>query len=230
MQLEPHKASPLSSKPPPLWFVTNGETTVGPVRTNLLLRGVVHRRIPEYCTVRELHWSSWRSLDRIREIRALGSPKPSAAELGDVMRSARDPGEVLLFGLQTAVNLTGARFGLVHRLDRDSGGAVTACCHGPLTLGLLGQKLRRSDPALWLARTGHGLIGNPDQSSAERAIAGRFGGSFRPVSSVAMLPLVRGNETIAVLELGRSDHPFRNADARELARVARAVDARLSSS
>jgi hypothetical protein len=33
-------------QPPPLWFVTNGDATVGPVNTSLLLRGVERAAYP----------------------------------------------------------------------------------------------------------------------------------------------------------------------------------------
>ena len=49
--------------PPPLWFVTNGENTIGPVSTNLLLRGIAADRVPNDCMVRERTWRDWRTLD-----------------------------------------------------------------------------------------------------------------------------------------------------------------------
>src|SRR5690349_12176781 len=57
--------------PPPLWFVSNGETTVGPVSTNLLLRGIAADRVPNDCMVRERSWRDWRALDSVREVAAL---------------------------------------------------------------------------------------------------------------------------------------------------------------
>ena len=55
----------------PRWLVTNGSTTVGPVHTELLLRGYMGGRIPEHCQVREVRWGTWRPLDGIREIGTL---------------------------------------------------------------------------------------------------------------------------------------------------------------
>ncbi len=117
-------------QPPPLWFVTNGEITVGPVRTGLLLRGVVHGRIPEECLIRELRWKSWRGLAQIREVRALRQRQawgilsaetpapPNAANADLVLRRAGDAREALLFSLNVAVKRTGASVGLLHRVDR----------------------------------------------------------------------------------------------------------------
>ena len=40
MQLQEIPKSVFRLEPPPLWYVTNGELTVGPVVTGLLMRGV----------------------------------------------------------------------------------------------------------------------------------------------------------------------------------------------
>src|SRR5881394_1553185 len=67
-------ASPLGSglfsdaSQSPRWLVTNGDTTVGPVHTELLLRGYMGGRIPLHCQVREVSWRAWRPLEQIREI------------------------------------------------------------------------------------------------------------------------------------------------------------------
>src|SRR5688572_14062299 len=63
--------APRPSKPPPLWFVSNGDVVVGPVTTNLLLRGVAAEKVPSDCVVRERTWGGWRELASIREIAAL---------------------------------------------------------------------------------------------------------------------------------------------------------------
>src|SRR6185295_3348046 len=62
--------SVIKPNPPPLWYVTNGEVTVGPVVTNLLKRGVAEGAIPEACSVRRTD-GPWRSLDTVREVAAL---------------------------------------------------------------------------------------------------------------------------------------------------------------
>src|SRR5262245_29814228 len=58
--------------PPPLWFVTNGELTVGPVTTSLLIRGVEHGRVPDECDVAGYD-GQWRNVHCVREIAALGN-------------------------------------------------------------------------------------------------------------------------------------------------------------
>ena len=73
------------SQPPPLWYVTNGDLTVGPVVTGLLLKGVEHGRVPEYCHVRQMR-GDWRKLETVREVAALNSkvgPAPKGFDLLD---------------------------------------------------------------------------------------------------------------------------------------------------
>ena len=41
-----------------LWYVTNGESVVGPVDTELLLRGITSSRIPNDCMVIQESWGS----------------------------------------------------------------------------------------------------------------------------------------------------------------------------
>src|SRR5690242_14827804 len=74
--MQPTPISVFKSLPPPLWYVTNGELTVGPVATDLLRRGVEYGRVPEYCQVKATR-GAWRELMGVREIAALGT-KPNA--------------------------------------------------------------------------------------------------------------------------------------------------------
>lgn len=212
-------------QPPPLWFVTNGEITVGPVRTGLLLRGVVHGRIPEDCLIRELRWKSWRGLGQIREIRALrrrqawgilaaDTPAPPSAGNADlVLRRASDPREACLFALNVAVKRTGAEMGLLHRVAGPWSEPVTCCAHGPGSCGLLGGSVPDDDLMLGAARARRIVIGRPDETDVHRAAAQRVDGGDRPLRGVLMAPICDGHELIAMIELGRTDHPFRTADA-----------------
>ncbi|MEO7038135.1 MAG: hypothetical protein ABI548_29470, partial [Polyangiaceae bacterium] len=72
MELTQIPRSVFRQTPPPLWYVTNGELTVGPVVTGLLIRGVEFGRVPEYCQVSPYH-GDWRTLSSVREIAALTS-------------------------------------------------------------------------------------------------------------------------------------------------------------
>src|SRR5690348_17342135 len=104
------------TNPTALWVVSNGEVTIGPVRTELLLRGIQHGRVPLDCQVRAAGSDEWRPLDALREVAALnGQPgsvgdfQRAAAEIAD----ARDEQEVLLLLLHGAAAATRATRGLV---------------------------------------------------------------------------------------------------------------------
>ena len=72
MELNQIPRSVFKQTPPPLWYVTNGELTVGPVVTGLLIRGVEFGRVPDYCHVSPFR-GDWRTLNSVREIAALNS-------------------------------------------------------------------------------------------------------------------------------------------------------------
>ncbi|HEY0466721.1 MAG TPA: hypothetical protein VGC79_21085, partial [Polyangiaceae bacterium] len=101
--------------------------TVGPVRTDLLLRGVIHGRVPSSAWVRQTGWQNWRELGRIREVSALArvlerrvdefSPEPSNLHEGaEAVAQAVDAGEALLLALHAAAQATSATVGLAHRI------------------------------------------------------------------------------------------------------------------
>ena len=234
-------------KPPPLWLVTDGEAVVGPVNTNLLLRGVTHRRIPEECLVRGVGWSRWRALDKIREIARLrreqereGSvwvPKatwretfavrsPESARLEYLMGMATDPGEVLLFALNEAVSTTSASVGVVHRRRPPHVGMVTSCARGPGASTLLGHVVSTEDAALDAACAGRVVIEAPGASRASGRTAERLG-TVPASGGIAMIPLYAVGMLYAMIEVGRPDHPFRQSDIATFARIANATIERL---
>lgn len=218
------------SRPPPLWFVTNGELTVGPVRTDLLQRGVFHGRIPDDCMVRELTWRTWRRLDQIREVRAvqrqLGTealvalPAPTHAALVAELGRARDAAEVLSLALHACIDAAGASFGVVHRA-LDGQLPITTCVRGVGMLGRLGAPLGE-DAAVRLARLGGLIVAPPDAGAAERAVATRLGAP-PDLGGVAMVPVSIGSSLMAIIELGRVGHAFRASDVTTLERIASAT-------
>jgi hypothetical protein len=218
------------SRPPPLWFVTNGELTVGPVRTDLLQRGVFHGRIPEDCLVRELTWRTWRRLDQIREVRAvrrqpgtdalLAQPAPSHATLVTELGAARDAAEVLSLALHACIETTGASFGVVHRA-LDGHRPITTCVRGVGMVGRLGAPLGE-DAAVRLARLGGLIVAPPSAGEAERAVATRLGAA-PDLGGVAMVPVTIGPSLMAIIELGRVGHAFRSSDVTALEQIASAA-------
>ncbi len=226
--LEPHR-------PPPLWFVSNGDTTVGPVRTDLLLRGVWFHRIPDDCWVRELTWHSWRSLDEVREVRAVRVARdageaelprvglrPSVPRLRRELGLACAASEVLSLAMAESCNVTGADYGAVHRAWNKNGPPFTSCVRGLGMTGRLGEPVGRDDPAMLLARAGGLVVGPPDCGASERAISKRFGNPS-DLGGVAMLPITLGQHLIAVIELGRLGHGFRSSDVVMLESVGHAT-------
>ncbi len=226
-------------RPPPLWYVTNGETTVGPVRSELLVRGVWHDRIPEDCHVRESRWKSWRCLSEIREVAAVKRAKRHGFDAPRLrrpvltfdrfharFRHASDASEVLLLLLAEAMDRTRASYGMIHRARERFGAPVISYARGPGMSEMLGQTVETNDASLAVARMGKIVYGPPAHGFVERTIALRIGAP-RQLSGVAMIPVTTAQHLLAVMELGRRDHSFRVQDAKTLAFLARAAVSRL---
>ena len=230
---------PFAHPSPPQWLVTNGTVTVGPVRTELLLRGVLHGRVPSDSMVREVGWQNWRQVGQIREVCALKRvldrtlDEPSAQVQGvqglregaQAVAAASDAGEALLIALHAAAHATSATVGLAHRV-RDPLRLPTTSCVFESSLEVLGEVLPWFDPAFALARSGGLVLGPASAGAVERAINGRLSNGA-PLRGVAMLPICVAGRLCAMLELGRSDHPFRLSDAAELGDFAVSVGAAL---
>ncbi len=234
-------ATKFRSTTPPLWYVSNGETTVGPVRTDLLVRGVWFDRIPPDCQVREARWMAFRAMDQVREVaaarraRSLGfaGPRvrlgaPRSEDLARCFACATDPREVITFLLNEVIERTGAEFGVIHRAVARYGFPVTACVRGPGLVEQLGQAVSVDDPSITLARTGRLVFGAPEDGFIERRIALRLG-QPRALRGVALLPVITSGQLVAVLELGRRDHAFRRRDVQIAQALKDAAISRLSS-
>jgi hypothetical protein len=209
------------------WVVSNGEVEIGPVRTDLLVRGVCNGRVPPDCQVREAGSDDWRPVDQVREVAgALGQPGSVVdfQRAAGGFREAHDEREVLLMLLHGAVNATRATRGLVHRLRPPIDFLVTSYAHGGLESSL-GQVVHGHDPAYTLARNAQRLNGAPDDGLAERIVAARLGGV--PLAGIVMVPVTFGTELLAMLELGREDRRFRAGDVDELSKLSTLAIARL---
>lgn len=220
-----------ASPQPPGWLVTNGDTTIGPVHTDLLLRGYLGGRIPEHCQVRQPSWASWRSLDRIREIGSLkrrlaeDSAAPGLSEASARLPVTRDVGELLTVALSLAAQALDANAGLIHRYRSPLDVPVTSAVYG-VPVERLGEVLSGSDPSYLLALRGKGLCGSPYAGLTERLVAERLQHDA-PLASVAMTPIIASGRLVALLELGRTGHVFRADDSRDLAQFAAQVARRI---
>jgi hypothetical protein len=223
----------VSLDPTPRWLVSNGATTVGPVATDLLMRGYLGGRIPEHCQVRELRWDVWRPLAGIREIgglkrrleRGIDECPLNLQDATARLPVTRDVGELLASCLELAARALEANAGLIHRHRSPLALPVTSAIFGA-DPERLGEVLPPGDPGYGLAQRGRGLCGSPQQGLAHRLVAERLT-QDAPMISVAMTPIVASGRLVALLELGRTDHPFRADDASALAEFAAHVARRI---
>lgn len=203
-------------QPPPLWFVTNGELTVGPVVTGLLMRGVEHGRVPDYCHVRPYR-GNWRELLGVREISALHrklDARARTAQLAEWQRALariRDEDELCHTLTWIAMLATSAESGMFHFRARGSRALVTRAVVGPLPKDRLGYALPEEDLLVGAARKGRPVSG-PPYGPVEDALAMRFACSRGGAGAVAMIPILSGGALLGMLELSRPGHAFRRAD------------------
>lgn len=229
MQLRVHSAQ--GFEPAPAWLVSNGELTVGPVATHLLVRGFLDGRIPADCLVQPEGGGEWRSLGDVREIRRLHEGPDEEVELGTprgVIRwlsQANDYSEAMVLALHGACAVTQAAVGALYRVRAPLELPVVSACFGDPMLEL-GEVVPRRDPALCLAQEGEPTVMLPESSLAARAIALRLCPE-RNVAGLAVIPIRAATELAGVVELARFDHPFRATEVRSLIPLMAATVARL---
>ncbi len=224
MQLQEIPKSVFRLEPPPLWYVTNGDLTVGPVVTGLLMRGVEFGRVPDYCHVRTYR-GDWRTLNSVREISALNSksfakaPSPEQlAEWGRPVERIKDEMELAHTVTWLALVTTGAESAMFHYRGRYGRSLVTRSVLGPMSTERLGYALPESDLILKSARAGKPVFG-PPYGLTEDALAMRFASSKGGSGAVAMIPVFIGTELTAMLELSRPGHAFRRTDLQRAERI-----------
>ncbi len=211
--------------PPPLWFVTNGDATVGPVNTSLLLRGVEHGRVPVTCHVRAFR-GKWRHLLGVREISALwGKPasEPSAelvAHWCGSVEQVRDEEEFAHRAAWLSMAATGAESAMLHYRGPRALGLVTRAVLGTVSRERFGRLLPEGDLVLRSAAQGLPVQG-PPYGPVEDELAKRFASSQWGVGAAVMIPFHVGGELVAMLELSRPGHAFRVADLRRAEHVVR---------
>lgn len=211
-------------KPPPLWYVTNGEIKVGPVLTPLLIRGVEHGRVPDYCQVSPQR-GDWRALSGVREIAALYSkPGVTVAQpdwRSDWMgtpRQIRDEEQFSHTLTRLALAATDAECAMFHFRRRPTQSLVTRSVVGPISSERLGRPLPVHDLVLRAALQGRPVLG-PPYGPTEDALAIRFAGSEGGVGAAAMIPFFVGEKLMAMLELSRPGHAFRRTDLQTAERL-----------
>src|SRR3954471_6987394 len=225
MELHQIPRSIFKQTPPPLWYVTNGELTVGPVVTGLLIRGVEAGRVPDYCHVSPYH-GEWRTLNAVREIAALNSklngvaPTPDQLqELARPIERIKDECELSHTVAWLSLMATGAESAMFHYRGRKQRTLITRSVIGPISNERLGFELPESDLVLKAARRRQPVFG-PPYGATEDALAIRFASSRGGVGAAAMIPIFIGEQLTAMLELSRPGHAFRRSDLQRAERIA----------
>lgn len=211
-------------KPSPRWYVTNGDLTVGPVDTGLLIRGVTYGRVPEYCYVRAAQ-GDWRQLLGVREIRALhGGPEhgpnlEQLAEWGRYMQRVRDEDELCHIAAWLSLVSTGAEAAMFHYASRHGRTLFTRAILGPVSIERFGHPLSEFDLVLRSARRGI-PVQSPPCGIVEQGLKKRLAMTDgRECDSVAMIPLFVGAELTAMVEIARAGHAFRWTDLQRIERI-----------
>ncbi len=228
--------TPRASQPPPLWLVTNGDVTVGPINTGHLVQGVAAGKVRPQHYVRDTRNQAWRPVISVREVRALddqlfknrehgNGQVDELATLSTLIGLSESTRETMLLGLHLAMKRTRSTSGLVHCFDDADKAPVTRVGEG--VEDGIGRRLSDGDPLTRAARAQHIGLGDPRLDSDFRAAATRLGGDVDAVSGVAMVPLIGERGVVAMMELGRADHPFRMTDAVVLREVMKVVTSRL---
>jgi len=217
MQTQASPGSIIRIPPPPLWYVTNGEITVGPVVTNLLVRGIEAGRVPDFCEVKSTA-GRWRQLNCVREVAALyEKPKPAGpsteqlVEWGRPAERTRDEGELCHTLCWLALMVTNAENAMFHYRARFGRAMITRSVLGPMSTDRLGYPLSEHDLVVQAARRRRAVFG-PPYGPTEDALAMRFANSQGGAGAVAMIPFFNGDELTAMLELSRPGHAFRRTD------------------
>ena len=214
------------------WYVTNGDDVVGPVAMNVVLSGIAQGRIATDCRIRQESWAQWRSLDQVREIAALkrgsGSifdgPRPSVyADMARQLAHAADAGEAMLLAIDGAVQTTGAQVALLHRREHPRGALVTSCVYGDHAEAWLGATISRDDPVVFAATLGVRVFRDQPSGRTREVIVDRLRRVDAAVSHVVMFPIPVLETLAGVLEMGRTDHPFRRQDLESVQEIVDAL-------
>lgn len=214
------------------WLVSNGELTVGPVATHLLVRGFLDGRIPLDCQVRPDCGGEWRLLSEVREIRQarLGldvqtSDLTSSRGAVRWLAEAANVDEAIERALYAACALTHASMGALYRVRAGAEELFVSACYGGAA-PCIGDVISSRDPAVTLAQDGEPAALLPDSSAAARSISLRLSPG-RVVTGLAIVPLRAATDLAGAIELARFDHPFRAAEVRSLVPMMTAMLARL---
>lgn len=222
MLLSTWSPTPQRLRPPPLWLVSSGFHTLGTVSTKKLVRGVAVGAFDRNHWVRDVRAIRWRNVAEVREVRAMRTPVPHRrAVLESLLRLTDDMSEAMRLALDLAMLRTGATAGMVHCFDEPLRAPVTRWVSGMGPVEQIGARLNENDGLTRVARARCVAVGAPHSDRAFEAAAFRLGSDRHEVRGVAMVPIVHPRGLVGMMELARSEHPFRASDAIVLREVAR---------
>ena len=219
MQLQSIPPSVFRPQPPPLWYLSDGERSVGPVLTRQLVDPVRAGQVPDWCHVR-LTRGHWRKLDWVREVSAIKRPvlRPSRAsvkeaffELSYQTGCIKDEDEFLHELTETARVMTGGQCAMLHSSQRSTRVMVTRSVVGRMPADRLGHPLPEDDLVLQMARLNRPVLG-PPYGAPEDTLAMRFAHADGGVGATAMIPISINGAVRMMLEVARPGHAFRRAD------------------
>jgi hypothetical protein len=228
--VDTHRAAPWRELPN--WYVTNGQKVVGPVDTQLLLRGINHGRVDRQCHVAQYNWSGWRDQNNVREIRSLRrwqhsqkvvpgiepvkqALRPTRVDTSALEQQACEDA-VLSRALQLAISSTKASVGIMHQPRPPHVGLVTSFAHGPGMAMNLGEVVPWHDEARIVASADRALLGTPERDGWARASARRLSNRMNRRVNGVIAVSIRFGGSRGLLELGRYDHTFRQSDITSL--------------
>lgn len=216
--------------PPPLWWVTNGDVTVGPCNTSLLVRGIRSGKVPQHCYVRDTRSVVWRRVTEVREVRAVGCwDAPVSNELAGLetlLRLTRDEEEALHLALEVASRKTHAVVGVAHWFENPRHPPITRFVRGNTT-AQIGSQLSLGDPVTLMARNRSIAVGRGATTEPLTGSATRLFGRPDHVGGIAVLPIFGRRGIAGIVELGKDDLPFRSSDRGLLHMVAQSVSSQL---
>lgn len=216
-----HLAAQPASRPS--WLVTDGQLVVGPVSTDLLLRGLIHQRVPGDALVKQPTWREWRKLREIREFAPISEDHLAL----DLLDEAKSFAESCHYALITAMSRTRAATGVVYRNAEPHIGMMATVEKGLAADLVLGVVLSPGDPVVRHATMGGVIVGSPRAGMLHRLVADRIGGSDA-LRGIMMLPVRWDGLLVAMIELGRFDHEFRSVDVGAAEELARGIAARVA--
>lgn len=204
------------------WYVSTGQTAVGPVKLDLIARGVEAGKVPLEAFVRHEAWKVWRPLSELAEIvhedaqrlstddiSDIGRPStPDDGLPGDALEGAADRREALMLLMTAALVRGSADAAIVHEID--DARAIAACAHGPRMFDVLGMRTPLLDPMIVAAAAGATVVAEPAPGPAGRAMIARLTklAGTPPLAGAMMIPIrVRGRLSY-MIEIGRAA-PFR---------------------